>query len=340
MSDLVSAWRALVAAKGTTAIAVLTLALGGPKKAHQHEEDARQNQAASMVNTAWMRAAVVAVLAVPAAIVPSVSATQPADYFGIYGYVRRVVLEPDAVNPTRIQVWGTFSVTVAGTALEYHAPERGYLYFELPPDGHDAARAEWEELQRLAETGGPWTNERGMPMPYGITGFGSRTLTPRVRASDEMPAKPDRYSAGRGVVKVSYGPEPSAVKMLGDLPMARSRMNYAVIDKVVLDRAPERIQIWGTFSMGAADGYSFAPPRRGYLYLAPDSGSAARGEGSQWMRTARTGVIAFFTFNPPDYTVRVRPPDESPREPDPYAISLGRAPIRPDTPYMPIRALR
>ena len=267
---------------------------------------------------------------------------QPNEPFGIYGYVRRVVREPDASSPVRIQIWGTFSIAAPKSPGEYHAPERGYLYFERSPDD-TGVLSEWAELQQLADTGGPWTNARGRPIKYGITAFGSREVAARVRTSDEKPASPDRYRSGRGVVKMPYGPEPAAVKMLGDLPLPRSRMNYGLVEKVIVEREPQRVQIWGVFAMGEADFFSYAPPRRGYLYLAPDPAApprpSATDEWLQWMKVANTGVIGFFTFNLPDLTVRVRPSDETPAAPDVYSMRLDKSRIIPDTTYTPIRAL-
>jgi hypothetical protein len=286
------------------------------------------------------RSAVVAFVAALHLAVPlNAGEPQATGPFGIYGYVRRVVREPDASNPTRIQIWGTFSISVSRFPGEYHAPERGYLYFERS-SGDDATLAEWAELQQLADTGGPWINAVGK---YGITGFTRQDVTARVRTSDEKPANPDPYRGGRGVVKVSYGNEPSAVKMLGSLPLPRSRVNYGFVDKVIVERDPQRIQIWGMFSMGETDFYSFAPPRSGYLYLAPDATSesqaAVNQEWFRWMKLANTGVLAFFTFNFPDYTVRVRPSEEPPDKPDVWSMRVDSSTIRPDTTYLPIRTL-
>ena len=278
-----------------------------------------------------------------ATLLPSAPAGRPQqEFFGIYGYVRRVVREPDAANPQRIQIWGTFSAISTKAPGQYHAPERGYLYFERSPDD-TVAHTEWAELQQLADTGGPWTNAVGKPMLYGITAFAPRDIAVRVRTSDEKPASPDRYRSGRGVVKMPDGPEPAAVKMLGDLPSARSRMNYALIDKVIVEREPPRVQIWGVFALGEADMFSYAPPRRGYLYLAPDPPAPPRPSASdewfQWMKLPNTGVIGFLTFNSPDQTVRVRSADEAPGAPDVYSMRLDRSRIIPDTTYAPIREL-
>jgi hypothetical protein len=74
---------------------------------------------------------------------------------GIYGIVERVVFEPDAQAPERVQVWGAFALierliqrmmsaydgpnatTVGGqffTNYVFAQPKRGYMYFKLPTE--------------------------------------------------------------------------------------------------------------------------------------------------------------------------------------------------------------
>lgn len=125
--------------------------------------------------------------------------------------------------------------------------------------------------------------------------------------------------------------------------MPRSRMNYGFVEKVIVEREPHRIQIWGVFAMGEADGFSYTPPRRGYLYMGLDPATPPRpsitDDWFRWMKLANRGVVGFFTFNSPDLTVRVRPPDEPPATPDVYAMQLDKSRIIPDTTYAPIREL-
>jgi hypothetical protein len=268
------------------------------------------------------------------------------DTVGVYGYVRRVVLEPNAANPQRMQVWGTFSVAAPEPGANYQAPERGYLYFELPADVRSTL-SEWADLKRLADTGGPWTNAVGRSTYYGIVAFGTRGASLRVRTSDEKPDHPDTYGPGNRVVQVSYDADSTAVKMLGRLPKPSSRANYALVDRVVLEpnaNQPERIQIWGVFALGEPDDDSYAAPQRGYLFVrSPDrrDGERARDQWDGWASAAGTGqVIGFFTFDHRNANIRVRPLDEKPDAPDLYTLHKDASTVRSDTAYAPIVALR
>ena len=116
---------------------------------------------------------------------------------GFYGIIERVVFEPDAKAPDRIQVWGVFaSVDIHDRGAPVPEPERGYLYFEAPPGG--TARTEWRDLAAVAGTGqavafGMWSNRR--------------TMSPalRVRRAGEKPVEPAPYLTNAGVVKLTSG---------------------------------------------------------------------------------------------------------------------------------------
>src|SRR5436190_21660519 len=75
---------------------------------------------------------------------------------GIYGVIERVVFEPNAQAPERVQIWGAFALiermssTYVGpnmtnvqgqvfTNYQFQRPTRGYLYFTLPQAGADIA---------------------------------------------------------------------------------------------------------------------------------------------------------------------------------------------------------
>lgn len=272
---------------------------------------------------------------------------QAEDTVGVYGYVRRVVLEPNAANPQRMQVWGTFSVAAPEPGANYQAPERGYLYFELPTDVRTTLN-EWADLKRLADTGGPWINAVGRPTYYGIVSFGTRGTSLRVRTAEEKPDHPDTYGPGNRVIQVSYDADSTAVKMLGRLPKPSSRANYALVDRVVLEpnaNQPERIQIWGVFAMGEPDDYSYAAPQRGYLYFvhSPDRGDGerVRDQWDGWGSAAGTRqVVGFFTFYHRNVSIRVRAIDERPDAPDLYTLHKDASTVRSDTAYAPIVALR
>src|ERR1041385_7479883 len=68
----------------------------------------------------------------------------------------------------------------------------------------------------------------------------------------------------------------SSETALTSAPMSDFAGIYAIIDRVVLepnDTTPERIQIWGAFSMSQPeDRNHYMPPERGYLYYSLVSG--------------------------------------------------------------------
>ena len=103
------------------------------------------------------------------------------DPVGVYAVIDRVVVEPDTVNPQRVQLWGVFMLSDGQRASDlYQTPQRGYLYYALGVN-QVASRAEWNDLRSMAGTGNP-------------VGFGGRyERLGRVRRAGEAPAAPDVY---------------------------------------------------------------------------------------------------------------------------------------------------
>jgi len=85
---------------------------------------------------------------------------------------------------------------------------------------------------------------------------------------------------------------------------------YALIDKVVLEPkegAPERIQIWGVFTLSRNYGNEHAGPVRGYMHFAATVGKeeVCRREWADLKRIAGTGqVVAFGSSRAPTGIVR------------------------------------
>jgi len=125
------------------------------------------------------------------------------DRTAVYALIDKVVFEPNAEHPERIQVWGVFAVAKAG-AMDYLPPQRGYLYFRL---GDDPAtdRNEWADLQSVA----------GKKQ---VVAFGNRWMLPAtsVRKPDAKPGNPVPYTTETGIFKVrtdsSYGPVKSLLE--------------------------------------------------------------------------------------------------------------------------------
>ena len=115
---------------------------------------------------------------------------------GVYARIDKVVFEPVAGAPQRVQIWGAFSVFLpeSSDALprdSYSPAAKGYLYFSLPEKTADNARREWADLRRVAGTGQ-------------IVAFAARNgISPKLRAPARKPENPDVYQAANiGVVKV------------------------------------------------------------------------------------------------------------------------------------------
>jgi hypothetical protein len=115
------------------------------------------------------------------------------DPVGIFALIDRVALEPNAENPTAIQIWGVFALAVPTDRNLYNPAQRGYLYYSLNSTNPRATRAEWSDMRAVAGTGQ-------------ALGFGSR-FEPlgRVRRASEAPTQPDTYPLGFGLAKVLTG---------------------------------------------------------------------------------------------------------------------------------------
>jgi hypothetical protein len=123
------------------------------------------------------------------AISVAVAAMSASDRTAVYARIDKVVLEPTAEAPQRVQVWGVFAMAKPNDMNDYLPPARGYLYFALAANPQ-AAQKEWADLQSVAGT-----NQ--------IVGFGSRwELKARVRNADQKPDKADPYAMGIGVTKI------------------------------------------------------------------------------------------------------------------------------------------
>ncbi|MEY2407464.1 MAG: hypothetical protein QOF48_134 [Verrucomicrobiota bacterium] len=118
-------------------------------------------------------------------------AARASDPNGIYGFVDRVVMEPDDANPERIQVWGGFALAKSKNSNEYNDAERGYMYFKIRPGEEDICKKEWADLKAVAGTGQ-------------IVSFGARyEKTPAtLRKADAKVENADLYPKSWGIIKV------------------------------------------------------------------------------------------------------------------------------------------
>ena len=128
------------------------------------------------------------------------------DWTGIYARVDKVVFEPNAEAPERIQIWGAFAVATGGNRNTYDPAQRGYLYYTIKPGSEDVCKKEWADIKSVAGTSQ-------------IIAFGGRNHPRRVRKAADKPTEPDVYPLDHGVSKVrdtlaDYGP----VRELMSLP--------------------------------------------------------------------------------------------------------------------------
>ena len=149
------------------------------------------------------------VVALFASLVVGLSASGTA---GIYGVVERVVFEPSAAVPERVQIWGAFALMErmsrdggsSGTEVNgqvftnyvFQKPTRGYLYFMLPgaPASVENARREWKDLASVAGS------RQAVAFGYSSRVAGHKMM--RVRDASGKPTDPDVYYTNVGVAKL------------------------------------------------------------------------------------------------------------------------------------------
>jgi hypothetical protein len=119
----------------------------------------------------------------------------------VIGVIERVVLEPSAEAPERVQIWGAFTIAehMPGQGLTGYTGERarGYLYFKLSTDQANAenAKREWADLKSVAGT------KQAVAFAYWDRVRGDKLM--RIRTAGTPPADPDIYRTDIGVTKLS-----------------------------------------------------------------------------------------------------------------------------------------
>ncbi len=121
---------------------------------------------------------------------------------------------------------------------------------------------------------------------------------------------------------------------------------YALVDRVVLEpeeASPDRIQIWGAFSLAGKPGTgdSYSVPVRGFLDYTLQEGleKVSRAEWADLAKIAGTGQCVGFGsryFEPPP---RIRSSAEDPVDPDLYAVNFGLVKAACDSDFPPLRDL-
>ncbi|HEY2931881.1 MAG TPA: hypothetical protein VGK99_09045 [Acidobacteriota bacterium] len=134
----------------------------------------------------------------------SASSARASDPVGVYALIDKVVLEPNAEAPERIQIWGAFSVAIANDVNYYHPVARGYMYFSAPKDKEEIARKEWADLKKAAGS-------------RQVIAFGKRwDLKASVRKADEKPKSPDVYPLSSGLSRIRTDTDYAPIRALLD----------------------------------------------------------------------------------------------------------------------------
>jgi hypothetical protein len=114
---------------------------------------------------------------------------------------------------------------------------------------------------------------------------------------------------------------------------------YAIVERVILepnDAKPERIQIWGAFSIGSRNGGQYSAPRRGYLYYKLDTQSSHSRQASlaAWADLRQVAgsdeVVGFgggFYGMDRDVNGTIRKVSDKPRSPDVFPVGNPVVPI-------------
>jgi hypothetical protein len=133
----------------------------------------------------------------------SLGTARASDFTGVYALIDKVVFEPNADKPERIQILGVFAIARTDDRNLYQPPQRGYLYFTLPNGQKDLALREWSDLKAKAGT-------------HTVVAFGARSTVkaPTVRKTGDKPESPDLYTLGIGVVESRSDTDYAPVKSL------------------------------------------------------------------------------------------------------------------------------
>ncbi len=122
---------------------------------------------------------------------------------GIYAVIDEVTFEPDGPSPNFIRISGVFVVPVPISSGQYRSPQRGYLYFRIPPGMEQATRKDWNELKTLAGTGrAVGFGQYWVRIPNDPEGNGYQSLEVRVHTDGDA-AAPEVYPLPhpKGIVK-------------------------------------------------------------------------------------------------------------------------------------------
>jgi hypothetical protein len=172
-----------------------------------------------------MRPVLILVVVVFLLSLSSTSVTAKNATIGIYAVIDAVTFEPDGSSPNFIRISGVFVVPVPISSGQYRSPQRGYLYFRIPPGMEQATRKDWNELKTLAGTGrAVGFGQYWVPIPNDPQGNGYQSLEVRVHADGEA-ASPEVYPLphAKGIVKAGDKEDFQFDKIVAQLQKASRR---------------------------------------------------------------------------------------------------------------------
>jgi hypothetical protein len=148
------------------------------------------------------------------------SPARASDPIGAYALIDKVVLEPNAEAPERVQVWGAFTFAKQRTIDGYTAPARGYLYYRAVKGKEDICRKEWKDMKKIAGTG----EVIGLGSRYNLAALGA------VHHASEKAEKTHPYPLEMGLIRVRRDTDYSPVRNLVFFPSPKSPADGATID--------------------------------------------------------------------------------------------------------------
>ena len=152
------------------------------------------------------------------------------DPVGIYALVDRVVLEPSDAQPQRIQIHGAFSFAMRNFGDQYSPPVRGYLYYQLPAEKAEAAKAEWADMRKIAGTG-QIIAFGSRYQQFGKLRRGQGPIAGRESQGKELgELQPDPYPIGFGLAKIRAAQASEHVRLLSTFPSAYSPADGGLAD--------------------------------------------------------------------------------------------------------------
>ncbi|MBI3205409.1 MAG: hypothetical protein HYZ29_27970 [Myxococcales bacterium] len=129
---------------------------------------------------------------------------------GVWVKVKKVVFEPDATNPTKIQIHGAAMLYDKSTGTSYTGytePAFGFLYYSCPAGKEKTCVSEWADVEKNIKA----TDDV-------CVGLGDQSLpTGTLRAPNATPTKPDEYPIAMGVL-TGYVPCQVIEKFLNSQP--------------------------------------------------------------------------------------------------------------------------